>query len=53
MAGREGCKFFSRRLKNLVIRYWLFVNGYLLLAAGFLLLAEPVTSSQETELSIW
>jgi hypothetical protein len=28
MAGREGCKFFSRGLKNLVIRYWLLASGY-------------------------
>ena len=34
MAGREGCKFFSRRLKNLGIGYSVLASGFWSLVTG-------------------
>jgi hypothetical protein len=46
MVGREGCKFFSWRLKKIVICYWLFVICFCSLAAGLWLDQQQEASSQ-------
>jgi hypothetical protein len=46
MGGREGCKFFSWKLKNLGIKYWLLVTCFWPLAAGFWLGYQQETSRQ-------
>jgi hypothetical protein len=47
MAGREGCKFFSWRLKNLGISYLLLVTTCWLLAAGHWLDQQQEAGGQE------
>ena len=55
MAGREGCKFFSRWLKNLGIGYSVLASGFWSLAAGHWLDQQQEASSQEqvAEFDAW